>query len=186
MGNLGNTEQTKEREPTLMSAIHPASLSDELLLKECSERRTRRSGPGGQHRNKVETAVVLRHEPTGVEAEANERRSQSENRREALFRLRIRLALTVRVERPDELGPSELWQTRCRNGRVSINPKHEDFPAIIAEAIDTLVANDFEVPNASATLGCTASQLVKLLKDEPKAFELLNHERVRRGLSRFK
>lgn len=186
MGNLGNTEQTKEREPTLMSAIHPASFSDEQLLKECSERRTRRSGPGGQHRNKVETAVVLTHGPTGVEAEANERRSQSENRREALFRLRIRLALAIRTQRPPELHPSELWKSRCHNGRISINPKHEDFPAIIAEAIDTLVANDFEVPNTSATLGCTGSQLVKLLKDEPKAFELLNHERVLRGLSRIK
>lgn len=169
-----------------MSAIHPASLSDEQLLKECSERRTRRSGPGGQHRNKVETAVLLTHEPTGVEAEANERRSQSENRHEALFRLRIRLALTVRIERPAGFVPSELWQSRCRNGRVSINPKHVDFPAIIAEAIDILAANHFEVPAAATTLGCTASQLVKLLKDEPKAFELLNQERVSRGLSRLR
>ena len=169
-----------------MSAIHPASLSDEQLLNECSERRTRRSGPGGQHRNKVETAVVLTHEPTGVEAEANERRSQSENRREALFRLRIRLALTVRVERPDELGPSELWKSRCHNGRISINPKHEDFPAILAEAIDILAANDFEVPTAATALGCTASQLVKLLKDEPKALELLNQERTNRGLGKLR
>ncbi len=169
-----------------MSATHPASLSEEHLLRDCSERRTRRSGPGGQHRNKVETAVVLKHEPTGVEAEANECRSQSENRRAAVFRLRLRLALTVRRERPPEIGASELWQTRCRSGRVTINPKHDDFPAILAEALDTLSANSFEITAAAGLLGCTATQLVKLLKDEPKAFELLNQERINRGLSRLR
>ena len=58
---------------------HPAALSPEELLHQCRARRTRRSGPGGQHRNKVETAGVLTHAPTGVQAEANERRSQAEN-----------------------------------------------------------------------------------------------------------
>ena len=59
---------------------HPAATRAEQLLAECEVRRLRRSGPGGQHRNKVETAVALRHLPTGVQAEANERRSQAQNR----------------------------------------------------------------------------------------------------------
>ncbi|MCX7423085.1 MAG: peptide chain release factor-like protein [Planctomycetia bacterium] len=169
-----------------MSAIHPASLPEAQLLKDCTERRTRRSGPGGQHRNKVETAVILKHEPTGVEAEANECRSQAENRSEAVFRLRVRLALTVRTEQPPVPSTSELWQSRCRNGRISINPHHDDFPAILAEALDILAANSFEVPLAAKTLGCSATQLVKLLKDEPKAFQLLNQERTDRGLSHLR
>ena len=37
---------------------HPATWPEGRLLKHCSSRRQRRSGPGGQHRNKVETAVV--------------------------------------------------------------------------------------------------------------------------------
>ncbi|MFN5707736.1 MAG: peptide chain release factor family protein, partial [Planctomycetota bacterium] len=62
-------------------ASHPASLPEEKLLADCDVVRTRRGGPGGQHRNKVETAVVITHRPSGVSAEANERRSQAENRK---------------------------------------------------------------------------------------------------------
>ena len=169
-----------------MSATHPASLADENLLRDCSERRVKRSGPGGQHRNKVETAVVLKHEPTGIEAEANERRSQAENRRVAVFRLRVKLALEVRSDHSSEPSPSELWQTRCRNGRISLNPEHTDFPAILAEALDALAGHDFDLTAAATALNCTSSQLVKLLKDEPRAFGSLNRERIARGLSRLR
>ena len=38
---------------------HPAALDTELLARQCDFRATRRGGPGGQNRNKVETAVIL-------------------------------------------------------------------------------------------------------------------------------
>src|SRR6202161_2135061 len=75
---------------------HPAALDPELLAAECDFRATRRSGPGGQNRNKVETAVILTHRPTGISAQASERRTQGENRRVALHRLRLELAMMVR------------------------------------------------------------------------------------------
>ncbi|MCD4728221.1 MAG: peptide chain release factor-like protein [Pirellulales bacterium] len=160
---------------------HPAALPSDKLLDECDVKFVRRSGPGGQHRNKVSTGVVLVHRPTGVKAEAAERRSQAENRAVALFRLRVNLALEIR--RPvKETAPSLLWRSRCREGRIEINAGHDDFPALLAEALDLLAANDSDPRPVAETLGCSASQLIKLLKKEPRAMAKVNEERRQREL----
>ena len=57
--------------------MHPACLDNESLRKECVLERGKSSGPGGQNRNKVSTMVTLTHTPTGVVAQASERRSGS-------------------------------------------------------------------------------------------------------------
>ncbi len=161
---------------------HPATLPAESLLKDCSVERTRRSGPGGQHRNKVETAIVLTHLPTGVQAEASERRSQPENMAVATFRLRVRLAVEVRSDVDLDAGPSERWRSRCVQQRIRVNPEHDNFPAMLAEALDTLAACDWDVTTAAQKLGCSASQLGKFLQLETPAFTVLNQQRLSRGL----
>lgn len=164
---------------------HPSSLVPADLLKACGEIRTRRSGPGGQHRNKTETAVVLVHRPTGISAEASERRSQAENRHVALERLRMKLAIEHR-EPASQSGPSLLWRSRTRDRRLVMSAEHRDFPALIAEALDQLHAATCDVPRAAHTLGVTATQLVRLFRKSPAAWVALNAYRKAIGLSALK
>ncbi|MCO6456334.1 MAG: peptide chain release factor-like protein [Pirellulaceae bacterium] len=168
------------------TGCHPAEAPVDSLLAACQIERGRRSGPGGQHRNKVETAIRIRHEPTGVSAEATERRSQEENRQVAIGRLRLNLALRVRSVRAVDQVPSPLWRTRATAaGRLSISPRHPDFPALLAEALDLLETSGWEPRTAAERLGVTASQLIRLLKLEPQALVLLNSQRQQRGLHRL-
>jgi hypothetical protein len=162
------------------TAVHPATLDTERLLQQCELTFTRRGGPGGQHRNKVSTAVVLEHRLTSIRAEASERRSQAENRRVAIGRLRLKLALEVRSATPTK--PSALWQSRLRGSRFEVSGSHEDFPPLLAEALDQIAAHHGDVPQAAAALHCTSSQLVKFLKLEPLALAQVNADRRARGM----
>jgi len=162
--------------------MHPAALPLDALLTQCDTTRTRRGGPGGQHRNKVETAVVITHRPSGVSGQASERRSQDLNRQMAIQRLRVRLALAVRQPADASESPSDLWQSRSRGRQLAVNTEHVDFPALLAEALDRLAAAEWDVTVAAEQLGVTASQLVKFLKLEPAAFLQFNAARQARGL----
>lgn len=190
---------------------HPAAWSEDRLLRECDFRQGRGKGPGGQHRNKVETLVMVTHTPSGVTGQAGERRVMTENRKVAIRRLRINLALEVR--RTPTHQPSELWQSRrtapargnpnrkdpdplmrelgvklpdpevspTGGGRISCNPSHPDYPALLAEAIDHLAAANWSAKTAAFQLGVSQSQLIKLIAKEQHALEHVNRERTSRG-----
>ena len=86
-----------------------------------------------------------------------------------------------RLDATEAYCPSPLWRGRCRGGRIVINPEHDDFPAVLAEAIDVMLACGDDPKPAAQALGCSTSQLIKLLKDSPRALGLLNERRRKAG-----
>lgn len=169
------------------SYAHPAAIDPDVLLKQCEVSFGRHRGPGGQNRNKVETAVTIKHTPTGIDGFASERRSQFENRLRAIKRLRLNLAMQVRVPvHPAGHRPSALWQQRRAGEKMSVNPEHKDYPGLLAEALDVIYARKFDVAGAAGVLGVTMSQLAKLIRHERHAFASVNEGRKDRGLPELK
>ena len=166
--------------------LHPARLTLDELLVQCELKSTRRSGPGGQHRNKTDSAIVMTHIPSGITGQASERRSQHENRDVAIARLRINLALALRSGGGPETAPSRLWESRRQGTRIAVSESHLDFPALLAEALDVLYHVNFEVTPAAEQLQISTSQLIRFLKRCPAAFRLLNQARQQRGLDKLK
>ena len=91
----------------------------------------RASGPGGQHRNTTDSAVRIRHLPTGIVVHASENRSQSRNREVAMERLREallkrsrkvkkRIATKVsRAQREQRMKAKHAGSRRIRDRHVS-------------------------------------------------------------------
>lgn len=179
---------TRERVPY----AHPAALPDEELMKSCTLARGRTSGPGGQHRNRVETQATITHTPTGIVGQAGERREANVNARVALRRLRLSLATEHREPVPTgEIG-SELWRSRLlrsKDGegvvraRISVNPEHRDYPSLLAEALDVIEASGYDMKRAALRLRTSIAQLIKLIAHHRPALARLNQERTKRNLS---
>ena len=89
-----------------------------LREEDLTESFARSSGPGGQHVNKVSTAVTLTHLPTGVSVTVSDSRSQSMNRRIARERLADKLA-ERRAKRSSQLRADA---AKARRQKASRSP----------------------------------------------------------------
>ena len=180
---------------------HPAVESIDIILNQTQNRFQRRSGPGGQHRNKTSSGVFLLHEPTGVSVEATERRSQADNRVVAATRLRYRLAILVRTpsELRSELGPelnSELnpeinseqrdevdakpdpteqkLRDAYRSTRLKLNDANVDKPAVLALLLNDLHATGGQPSLVAKHWSVSSSSILQLVKSQPEAFSWVN------------
>jgi protein subunit release factor B len=96
----------------------PMAIHLKKLLEQCDVETFRGSGPGGQHRNKTESAVRMTHRPTGIVRVASDERSQLLNRKIALER--IWRALEARRRKPKPrvpTGPTKASKERRLAGK---------------------------------------------------------------------
>jgi protein subunit release factor B len=109
--------------------------SDEALLRECEIETFRSSGPGGQHVNKTESAVRLRHLPSGVVVTSQQERSQHRNKALCLQKLREKIEklnyrdparIPTRVPRSAKNRALEEKARRSQVKRLRIKPSMDD------------------------------------------------------------
>jgi RF-1 domain len=160
--------------------------SDDALIAQCEVDRYRASGPGGQHRNKTESAVRLRHKLTGVSAIGEDSRSQAENKVHAVRRLRQNLALEVREPVTlDGFTPSPRLAAFVAGGTAPLGARTRltgEYWAAIGELLDLLVAGELEIGTTAQRLGITTGAMSKLLLHDDAVARTVNDLRRARGM----
>ena len=155
-------------------------LGDDELVAQCRVHVYKSSGPGGQHRNKVSSAVRLQHAPTGLTAHGDESRSQQDNRQMALKRLRMNLACRLRL--PMDAGSAVvhpvvrhcMFRPRGRGSeahlRLEVGRRDQRFWTIAAVLLDALEANEGRLAPTAGLIGITTGNLASLLRTDRHLF----------------
>ena len=160
--------------------------TDAQLEAQCQVDRYRASGPGGQHRNKTESAVRVRHAASGLAAIAEDSRSQGENRTRAVRRLREKIALGVRAPVVVEaFAPSLALAALVTGGTARLGEKTRQtagYLEAMAELLDLLVATGVEIAATAQLLGASTGATSKLLLHDDRVASVVNTLRAGRGL----
>ncbi|URE45879.1 PHD-finger [Musa troglodytarum] len=190
---------------TAAAASNYLHLSDDQLMAQCDMDTFKASGPGGQHRNKRESAVRISHRPTGIVAQAVEERSQHKNRAMALTRLRTLLALKgyycthliyeihILVRKAIDLDgyipPSELLQIlpakstiRGKDVGPQIGPNNPKFALGMQALLDLIFAVEGSVSETAKLLGLSTGALSRLILSDDSLRVTVNELRTSKGM----
>lgn len=160
-------------------------------MRQCQMETFKASGPGGQHRNKRESAVRVKHLPTGIVAQAVEDRSQHMNRASALARLRVLLALKVRnpVDLDAYSPPQELLvilpeKSTIREKGVGsqIKANNPKFIMGMQALLDLLHAVEGSVSKAAQYLGLSTGAVARLILSDDNLRMAVNELRSSKDL----
>lgn len=99
-------------------------------LKDVRMDTMRSGGKGGQHVNKVSTAVRLTHLPTGIAVVSSDQRSQSQNKKLAYIRLEERLKSWQKEQRSSEQLENWLDKIQIERGNPVRVFKGTDFKSV--------------------------------------------------------
>jgi protein subunit release factor A len=108
----------------------------EVLKKEVVIETFRSRGPGGQRKNKTETAVRLKHLPSGIHVIATEHRSQAQNRKLAFERLQKRLLKLNRPQKHRVPTSVPLWSIERKREEKKIHSARKRLRQKITEESD--------------------------------------------------
>ncbi|WVZ67887.1 hypothetical protein U9M48_016904 [Paspalum notatum var. saurae] len=190
-GGHKGAEEEEEEGARSGGCVDYLGMSDEELMEQCEMGTFKASGPGGQHRNKRESAVRLKHLPTGIIAQAVEDRSQHKNRASALSRLRTLIALKVRrpINLENYTPPVELLQilplkstVRGKDVGPQIGPNNSKFSPGMQALLDLLFAVEGSVSDAAKILGLSTGALSRLILSDDSLRAAANELRASKGL----
>ncbi len=151
-------------------------MDDANLLRHCRQECYRASGPGGQHRNTTDSAVRLTVLDGAVVALCADHRSQHRNRADALKRLRLAIAIELRLPVKPGVEP-ERWQ-----GPWKLGKKDRRYAGFIAHLLDILAHYEWAVGEAAKALGISTGKLVRILAKDSHAWNTVNQARAKLGL----
>jgi len=162
------------------------ALPDAKLLAQCEVDRFRGSGPGGQKRNKTESAIRLRHALTGLSVIATESRSQHKNRARALHRLRARIALDLREAVDlDQYTPPAALTALIARGAGRIGPRirrSSEYLAGVAALLDLFEAVAYSVRDTARLVDSSTGSLSRLMRADDRVARKANELRSARDL----
>lgn len=149
-------------------------MSLDELLRACTLKGYQGSGPGGQHRNKTNTGVLLTLREFNLEIKSCEGRSAHENKVHALHRMQMALALQVRCEpsTPEIPFPGS-------NGHIQTS--NALFPLFVAHVFDIMASKGGDTKMAAAAFKLTPSALVKILRQDKACATKLQGNRQQNG-----